>query len=201
MRRFFLLSAVILFTLDLASQEKSFEFYYIAHDRATPVNDLCKRLQYVYDHAIEYDNKAVIFYLPNYEMPLVVKLNLPDSNPEAFSSLIRELRNKSFHEVYADIDFRNIMSLLDEYDFIDDSGRRNWSSVLFCWYVNSEFWRFGYSEKIIAAVYFCCEFEKYRDYVNYQIWHPSGDGSETGERYQFDSKNLCSDLKIVPLPY
>lgn len=202
MRKLFLAaSAIFLLSALGLAQDKTFQFYYIAHDRTTPVNDLCKRLQFVYDHACEYENSAVIFYLPNYDQPFVVRMNLPDSNPDDFSALVRELRNKSYHEIYAESDFNEIMSLIDRYDFVSDDGRKNYASVLFCWYVNPEFWRFGYAETILASVYFCCEFDKYKDYVTLQIWHADGDGLAVNEKYPFGKKNLCAGLRFIPLPY
>ena len=136
------LAYILLFLLALPvmgyAQSQSFEFYYIAHDRTTPVGDLCMRLESVYETALSYDDFAVIFYLPNYDEPMVVKMNLPGDNRDEFKNLISELRLKSAHEIYADIDYPTIVDLINTHDFIDEDGNPTYSSVLFCWYVNPD---------------------------------------------------------------
>ena len=136
------------------AQNQSLEFYYIAHDRTTPVADLCQRLESVYETALTYDDVAVIFYLPNYDEPITVKMNLPGDNRDEFKNIISELRLKSSHEIYADIDYQSIVHLINEHDFIDADGNQTYSSVLFCWYVNPDFWQFLYNEELIASLYF-----------------------------------------------
>ena len=64
MRRLIYLAIALMLSLSAAAQTQSFEFYYIAHDRTTPVADLCDRLEQVYETALSYEDYAVIFYLP-----------------------------------------------------------------------------------------------------------------------------------------
>ena len=187
--------------LMVSAQSKSLEFYYIAHDRTTPVGDLCQRLESVYETALSYDDFAVIFYLPNYDEPMVVKMNLPGDNRDDFKNLISELRLKSAHEIYADIDYQTIVGLLDEHDFIDSKGYPQYTSVLFCWYVNPDFWQFQYNEKLIAALYFSLELERYQGYVTTQIWHADGDGLNVDRRYPFGTKNLCRGMDFMLQQY
>ena len=137
MKKLFVVCLVALMSFTLAAQRQSFEFYYIAHDRSTPVADLCNRLEQVYETALSYDDYAVIFYLPNYDAPMVVKLNLPGDNRNDFKNIISELRLKPSHEIFADVDYEKIIHLINQHDFIDDSGNPTYTSVLFCWYVNS----------------------------------------------------------------
>lgn len=203
MKRVLILIIALLAALSGSAQTKSFEFYYIAHDRNTPVNDLCKRLNNVYESA-DYDEEcAVIFYLPNYDEPLVVVMNLPGDNRKDFEKLIGELRTKSHHQIYADNDYENILDLVNKYDFIDDSANRTYSSVLFCWYVNPEFWMMKYNEMLIASLYFDLELDKYKNYVTVETWHAADDGLD--ERVDMDmpfgSKNLCGDMPFMLLQY
>jgi hypothetical protein len=177
------------------------EFYYIAHDRTTPVADLCQRLESVYETALTYDDVAVIFYLPNYDEPITVKMNLPGDNRDEFKNIISELRLKSSHEIYADIDYQSIIHLINEHDFIDADGNQTYSSVLFCWYVNPDFWQFQYNEKLIASLYFSLELDKYQGYVTNQIWHSEGDGIRVNKRYPFGAKNLCKGMDFMLLQY
>lgn len=183
------------------AQNQSLEFYYIAHDRTTPVADLCQRLESVYETALTYDDVAVIFYLPNYDEPITVKMNLPGDNRDEFKNIISELRLKSSHEIYADIDYQSIIHLINEHDFIDADGNQTYSSVLFCWYVNPDFWQFQYNEKLIASLYFSLELDKYHGYVTNQIWHSEGDGIRVNKRYPFGAKNLCKGMDFMLLQY
>ena len=160
------------------SQTQSLEFYYISHDRTTPVNDL-----------------------PNYDEPKIVKMNLPGDNRDEFKHIISELRLKSAHEIYADIDYANIVDLVNTHDFIDESGTPTFTSVLFCWYVNPDFWQFLYNEKLIAALYFNLELNKYTGYVTTEIWHAAGDGLEIDKEKPFGSKNLCADMMFMLQQY
>lgn len=186
---------------DAAKPASSLEFYYIAHDRSTPVNDLCERLEQVYYTAMSYDDFAVIFYLPNYDEPVIVKMNLPGDNRDDFKKLISELRLKSAHEIYADIDHATIMDLFNTHDFIDEAGNPTFTSVLFCWYVNPDFWQFQYNEKLIASLYFSLELNKYKGYVTNQVWHATGDGLQVDEKLPFGTKNLCKDMDFFLWQY
>lgn len=183
------------------AQNKSLEFYYIAHDRSTPVNDLCARLEEIYEIAMSYDDYAVVFYLPNANEPIIIKMNLPGDNRAEFRNLISDLRLKSFHEIYADLDRETITELFNTYDFIDESGNRTYSSVLWCWYVNPDFWQFKYNETLIAALYFNFEIEKYTDYVSVQIWHAAEDGIQVDADWPFGTKNLCADMYFMLQQY
>lgn len=191
----------MLCSLAAFAQSQSFEFYYIAHDRSTPVNDLCDRLEEFFETADQYDDCAVIFYLPNYDEPLIVKVNLEGDNRNDFKNLISELRLKSFHEIYADVDCANIMDLINKHDFIDEEGNPKYTSVTFNWYVNPDFWQFLYNEELIASLYFNLDLNKYKGYVTTQIWHAQGDGLKVDPKYPFGSKNLCKDMNFILYQY
>ena len=196
----FILSFAMLSITALA-QNQSFEFYYIAHDRTTPVSDLCRRLEQVYEMARSYEDIAVVFYLPNYDKPKIVKINLPGDNREEFKSIISELRLKSAHEIFADLDYGNIIDIMNEHDFLTPSGEAAYSSVTFCWYVNPDFWRFKYNEKLIASLYFALELEKYEGYVTTQVWHADVDGLVVDSDRPFGSKNLCATMNFLLQQY
>lgn len=198
-----LLYTVLFLTASLAgfAQTQTLEFYYIAHDRTTPVNDLCSRLESVYETAMSYEDFAVIFYLPNYNEPKIVKMNLPGDNRDEFKTIISELRLKSAHEIYADVDYNTIMDLFNQHDFIDESGNPKFLSVLFLWYVNPDFWQFKYNEKLIASLYFNLELDKYKNYVTTQVWHADGDGLVVDDQHPFGTKNLCSDMMFMLQQY
>ena len=187
--------------VEASAQSKSLEFYYIAHDRETPVADLCDRLEEAYEMARTYDDIATIFYLPNFDQPKVVKVNLPGDNREEFQDLISELRLKVAHEIFPENDYRTILSLLNEHDFVDEYGNQTYTSVTFCWYVNREFWLFRYNEEIIASLYFVLELDKYEGYVTSQFWYPSDVRMDVDQEKPFGNMNLCGKMNFMLLPY
>lgn len=201
MKRLIYILFAVFMSLSASAQTKSLEFYYIAHDRTTPVSVLCNRLEQVYETALSYDDCAVIFYLPNYDEPIVVKMNLEGDNRDDFKTIISELRLKPAHEIFPDVDYPAIVDLINRHDFIDDEGNPTYSSVLFCWYVNPDFWQFNYNEELIASLYFNLELDKYMGYVDTQIWHADGDGIAVNAQYPFGTKNLCRKMNFMLLQY
>lgn len=196
---------LMLIPLVVSAQKQSLEFFYIAHDRTTPVNELCDRLEEIYEDALSDEDYAVIFYLPNYDSPIVVKINLEGENRDDFQKLISELRVKTQHEIYVDKDLETITEIFNSHDFITEDGQHTFDSVLLCWYINPDFWLFNYNEAIIASLYWSLEMEQYHKagYITTEIWHAAGDGLEknVNERYPFGRKNLCSSMNFVLKPY
>lgn len=203
MKRILIALFALTMSVSVFSQSPSFRFFYIAHDRGTPVNELCSRLQRVYEAAIYDPEYAVVFYLSDYDNPITVVVNLQGDNRDDFETILTELRMKSYHEIYADLDYENIINLINRYDFIDENGNPEFSSVEFNWYVNPDFWNKGYNEKLISSLYFNLELEKYKDYVSVLIWHAKDDEleQELNEEKPFGSKNLCKGLDFLLLPY
>lgn len=202
MRKYILLLLLVILAFPTFAQKKSFEFYYISHDRTTPVNELCERLKYVYENALSYDDCAVIFYFPNNDGHIEVKINLDGDNRNDFAQIIAALREKDAHENYAYHDFESITNLINEYDFITSDGEHTYSSVRFCWYVTPYFWNWGGNENLIAKLYFTLELEKYTDYVSTEIWHAREDGLTVADtKYPFGKKNLCKAMNFMLLSY
>ena len=201
MKKLVYLSVLLLIALSAGAQTQSFEFYYIAHDRTTPVSELCDRLELVYETAMSYDDYAVIFYFPNSVQPIIVKMNLPGDNRADFKTILYELRTKSMHEIEVDVDYNNIMNLVNTHDFVDADGNPMFSSALFCWYVNPSFWLYKYNEELIARLYFNLELDKYKGYVDTQIWHSKDDGMSVDSAYPFGRKNLCRNMGFMLLQY
>ena len=201
MKRLSILLLMMITSFTAFAQSQDFEFYYISHDRTTPVDDLCDRLEYIYENALGDESYAVVFYLPNYDEHIEVRINMEDDNRDDFKILVRELREKDAHENYAYHDYESIMKLINKYDFIDEEGNRQYSSVLFCWYVTPYFWDWGCNESLIARLYFTLELDKYRGYVNTQIWHAQYDDLQVDERNPFGNKNLCRQMGFVLMPY
>lgn len=203
MKKFYIVLFAIIAPLFSFAQDKSFEFYYIAHDRKTNVSELCDRLYEVYEDALSNEDYAVIFYMPNYDEYIDVRVNLPDSNPDDFEKIISELRIKDAHDNSTEVDYAAIMNLINKYDFVDDEGTLTYTSVLFCWYVNPTFWSWGNNESLIAKLYFTLELGNYTGYVESKFWHTRDDGLEkfVDRRYPFGRKNVCKDIDFMLLPY
>ena len=122
-RRILLILTFVAFPFFAMAQSQSLEFLYIAHDGSTPVNALCDRLTQVYEDAVQEESMAVIFYLANADEPRIVKMNLNGDNRTEFEELLGELRYKSAHEIFAEVDQKAIVDIFDQVDFIDESGR------------------------------------------------------------------------------
>lgn len=199
---YIILFAIITPFLSFA-QDKSFEFYYIAHDYTTNVGELCDRLNDIYQDALSNEDYAVIFYMPNYDEYIDVRINLPDSNPDDFEQILSELRVKNVHDNSTNVDYNAILDLINKYDFVDEEGNKTYTSVLFCWYVTPPFWNWGNNESLIAKLYFTLELDKYPGYVESQFWHTRDDGLEkfVDRRYPFGTKNICKGINFMLLPF
>ena len=201
MKKFLLILVFLMAFVSAHAQSQSLEFYFIAHDRTTPVAELCRRLEQVYEMARSYEDIAVVFYLPNYDEPKIVKVNLPGDNRDQFKGIIGELRLKDVHETFAYLDYQNILEIFNEHDFISDSGEPMYTSVQFNWYVNPDFWKFNYNESLIASLYFALELGKYSDYVTTQVLHAADDGLVVDETKPFGNKNLCEGMNFLLQQY
>lgn len=184
-----------------SAQTQSLEFHYIAHDRTTPVARLCEMLEQVYDDAVISNSRAVVFYMPNYDKPIIVKVNLPGDNRNDFNLIIKELRLKPEHDAYADIDYANLLDLCNRYDFVNDSGNPEYYSVVFNWYVNPSFWKYRYNEALIASLCFDLELNMYPDYVKTRVLHAEDDGLVIDSEYPFGTMNLSRGASVKFMQY
>lgn len=181
----FFLFWIFIPTLSIA-QNNTLAFYYISQDFSTPIEKICEVLEDEYRTAISYDDYKVVFYLPNYDQPLIVKINTEDDNRSDFETLITEIRSKYTHDTSPYTDISNIVDIFDKNDFASD----DLDMVRMNWYVNPTFWTMQYNESLIASLYFILELDKYEDKVSIDIWHSSDDGLKINRRNPFGSKNL-----------
>ena len=65
---------------DISTSEQTLEFYYIAHDRTSPVGKICDFIKERQKEATYYKDLAMIFYLANGDAPMIVRMNLPGDN-------------------------------------------------------------------------------------------------------------------------
>ena len=202
MKYLFTLLLSFLLPLTALAQSHSLEFIYVAHDRSTPVNALCERLTEIYDYAVQDESQSVIFYLANADAPRIVRMNLPGDNRDALADLMGELRYKSAHEIYPDVDQEEIVRLFDEVDFLTDTGRPSFTSFKMTWYANPTFWSLGYNESLIARLFFTLDLGSLPgSYFNMEVWHARNDGLKYDEELPFGPKNLCGDYPFFLLEY
>ena len=188
----------LLLTLPMiaSAQDKTFEFYYIAHDYSTRVESICSMLEERYEVALEYDDCAIVFYLPNGDSPFVVKMNLPGDNRRDFDRLLAELRMRYSHDTYVYVDLPQIVDIINANDFIDDEGNFTFRSMRMSWFVNTAFWGMNYNESLIAALYFVLDMDKYQDYVTIDIWDTGDERIRPAIRYPFVLKNLTGNYNF-----
>ncbi len=174
----------------LSAQEKTLEFYYIAHSYDSRVEDICEMLEDRYEEAFEYDDCALIFYLPNGDNPLVFRMNLEQDDRNRFENFLGELRSRNYHDTYVYVDKERIVELFNQYDFLNDNGKKNFSEVRINWFVNDSFWSSGNNEYLIEPLFFILDINQCRDYVRYLIWNTGTDAIKFNPNKPFGNKNL-----------
>lgn len=194
--RILFISLLLALPMIAFAQDKTFEFYYIAHDYSTRVESICSMLEETYEVALEYEDCAVVFYLPNGEKPIVVKMNIPGDNRRDFNDLLSELRTRYTHDSYVYVDLPNMVDIINSADFIDEEGNPLYRSARFTWFINSSFWDMKYNESLISASYFILELDKYRDYVTIDIWDTGDERIRVNRNSPFGKKNLSGNYRF-----
>ncbi len=204
MRRFALTFACALsFLLSAFGQEQSLQFYYIMKDHHIKVNPLVEEIQDIFDFARVDRNSAAIFYLANWDEPIVVKLNLPGDNRDDMDKIFEALMTKSETTVNPSSDLEKISGLFDDLPLIKEDGTKAFSRVEFNYYVTPSFWDLSYNEQIIAALYFVMDMDAdwARNYVFMSILHQEGDGLSVNEDQPFGPADLPVGYKFQVLTY
>ncbi len=211
MKRFLLILAFAIFmVLRVDAQEYSkadqvFKFVYITFDEKTETQKLIDRLTELYNYAMDYpENYAVVFYMPNGEDPIVVKINVAGDNYKDFDKIIAMIQRQPSNIVMADYDVEHIHSLFEENDIIDMNGRRIYKSVDWVYYVNSSFWMMRNNENVIARLFFTMDMAQMiaLKYMTVNIFCSKGkQGIQFNQNKPFGDKELCRAVKLVPLPF
>lgn len=190
MKRLLLVFIISLTFIGLFAQSESYSFYYIAHDRETPVGTLTRKLQEVYNSALEYGN-AVTFYLPNSSEPIVVSVNTKDENHQDFPNIIRELQEKVSNEIYPDMDIEQIVNYLIKNPIVDENDQLKYNEVSFNFYVTPLFWTMNFNESVISSLYWTLDMKKLTSEkeVYMYVFSPKNN-PVSNEEYPFGVKNL-----------
>lgn len=162
MKRTLSMLVIMFLAVGVAEAQKiptRYDFYYIAHDNETPVSRLVDELKEAASFAERLSTPA-IFYLANGDKPIVVKFNTEDENEMDFENiLLKELREKDFHNPAGRKDLLNILDIIKETDFVING--KMIQDTFFQFYVGKEFWERECHISVIAALYCILNVEHY----------------------------------------
>jgi hypothetical protein len=101
---------------------------------------------------------------------IVIKMYVPGDNRTEFQSVfLGQIATSDSHEVNSTVDLDNILNILKDADFLDDNNQIRYKTVNFEFYVNPQFWENKLHEKLIAALYFVLDADKYD--IKFNIHH------------------------------
>ena len=203
MRRLLILLAILFSPSFLEAQQQSLQFYYIMKDHNIKVNPLVQELRDIYDFARVEKSSAAIFYLANWDEPIIVRVNLPGDNRDDMEKLFEALVTKSETTVNPSSDLEIITRLFDEIPLVGADGKKEFSRVEFNYYVTPTFWDLSYNEQVIAALYFVMDMDApwAKDYVFMSILHQAGDGLSVNSKLPFGQNDLCVGYRFQILTY
>lgn len=200
-----LVVAIVVFGLwDTANaQNSSFQFLYITKDYNTKVNPLIEEIKDIYDFVRGDSSCGAIFYLPDRDTPIVVKVNLPGDNHKDIDRIFSALVTKSETAVNPSADLKRIPELLEEHPLLSPAGRTLFTEVEFRFYVSPTFWELFYNEQVIASLWFILELDQAwaRNYVSLNVFHQKGDGLVPDAKQPFGPMDLCANYKFQLLTY
>ncbi len=189
----------IIFTMNGYSQTSRLVFTYIAHSTETPVVQLCNELRSQFDFARNY-RVPTVFYLANMKMPLIAKIAVgeEEDDVETFDRIIKELQERRFHSVDSKEDVNQIVSLFNQYDFVDDNDSPKYREMEWNFFIDQAFWDLKYNEKIIATLYYTFDIEDFAsDFLKLRVFY-SGENDELmfDETNPYGLKNICPNINI-----
>ncbi|MBR4996047.1 MAG: hypothetical protein IKY82_08300 [Alistipes sp.] len=207
MKRIFTLLLALFICVSVKAQDntnKDLTFVYISHDENTPTQALISRLKEIYTDAMNYpEDRAAIFYLTNGDHPIIVRMNVNNSNPKDFETLVEDLQSKRAHDVFPETDCEKIIEIFSENDLLNEEGEPMFRSVEWNYYVNSTFWKLNNNEYVIATLYWVFEMEKMiqSQYMQVRILHGEVDPLPVNKEFPFGEKGFCRSMAFIPLPY
>ncbi len=177
------------------AQKKSLQFVYIAKDNTTSVNDLMTEVKGIYEKATKDTDRAVVFYMSYFESQIIVKVNLPQSNPEDISQVYAMLSKPGETMVDLSSDMGKILALFEEIPLTSPDGTFTYPENELRFYVTPSFWKLKYNEEFIAPLYFALGMdEKDKEgKIKMNIYHHRKDKLEYDKQYPFGAMNLCAN--------
>ena len=185
-----------------ATSAKKYTFVYVAHEADTPVQQLARRLNSIYNVAIQ-EGDGVVFYMSNANNPIVVKVNFPDDNRGDFSNkLMAALQERNSHAIEGVYDVRKIIETMSGSDFLSVEGNLLYKTTNIDFYVTNSFWSHGYNESIIASLFFSLDVPRYissgKDF-HFNVYYPNSDPVHYNEGQPFGTRNVNSINQLVKL--
>lgn len=184
------------------AQEKTLRFFYIAHDENTISQKLIYELRNNYNDAVNSpDDVAAVFYLPNGNYPVVVRVNTNNENPKDFDRIVDELQTKRSHDVDVTTDLKTIPEIFNDIDRV--GGKPAFRNVEWNYYINSTFWELGYNETVIAALGWILEMPEAvsKDYLSLKFYCDESDILPVDTEQPFGTRDLMNGIKFIAMPY
>ena len=189
---------------DEGFKEKDLTIVYIAHTTDIPLARLTGLLEERYRGGVQFSND-VIFYLSNGTEPLIVKINTAEENKLDFEPMIiDELWAKRSHDIDPYPDVAKLIEIVNENDFVSESGELKYLSVTFDFFISEEFWTMKYNESIIAKLYFALDVNNIKQEnpdLFFNVYRPSeveliyDNGKPFGLK---DLDNINSNIMVLP---
>lgn len=187
----------------MSAQEKSLQFLYITKDYTTKVNPLIEEIKDVYDFVTGDSSTAAIFYLANFNDPVIVKVNLPGDNRKEIETIYEILNTSS--EVMPDApgDLETIPSIFANEPLIDENGNPRFTEVELRYYIGPLFWELSDNEQIIASLWYILELDQpwTSGYVSMSIFHQDGDGLVFEPDFPMGRSDMCPNYRFFMLTY
>lgn len=186
-------------------KEKDLTIVYIAHTTDIPLARLTSLLEERYRGGVQFSND-VIFYLSNGTEPLIVKINTAEENKLDFEPMIiDELWAKRSHDIDPYTDVTKLIEIVNDNDFVSESGELKYLSVTFDFFISEEFWTMKYNESIIAKLYFALDLNKIKKDnpdLFFNVYRPSEVELIYENNMPFGLKDLDNiNSNIMLLPY
>ena len=185
------------------AQNSSLQFLYITTDTGTSLNPLMAEIEDVYRFAVGDPSRATIFYLADWDTPIIVRVNLPGDNRKDIEKLYSAMVAKSEISCYPSVDMELIPAIFERYPLRSANGAKLFSDVELRFYPSASFWNLSYNEQIISALWFIMDFDQpwARNYVDMNIFHQEGDGIEPDWEHPFGPRDLCANYNFQLLTY
>ena len=219
---------------DFSDSEKFYRFIYVAHDESLDsveidyTRELYEGLSGIRRNIANGQGDPSVFYLSNgvsysdrdeilgihntdtirVGTPIVIKMNISgkDNNPEEFETIfLGAIQNQTMHEVVTEVDLNNILQILQDADFLDENNKLRYKNVSFDFFVNPHFWGNNMHEKLIAALFFILDADKYE--ISFNIHHMINDVQKRPEywknqnayfgKWNISNINNCTRVKLM----
>lgn len=193
------------------NSKKNLQFVYIDHEVLTPTKVLNERMTMRYFEVVQYpEQESMILYLSNGRLSPVAFVNLEDyataeqlpgittsgqrrDTEDAFNDVLETMNKANSHTVEPIIDINNILSVLDQQQVFDESGKLKFKRLRFDFYVGPQFWQLFNNEKVIARLYAIIQQglqDSDKDKISFNVFKPKDSHLDYPEGKPFGEFNL-----------